>query len=433
MIRFSQQLAAAALAVVFLGSTAALAATASTPAAAAPAAGCADKPEVRYFGYAWNAQMGVMYATGGKQATADSLMCKNGVNLKLTREDSNDNLAAQLLAFAEALKAGEAQPTRGAHFVTIMGDGSAAFLKGVNDALGRLGPEYRAQVVGAVGFSRGEDKFMGPAAWKADPQKAKGGLVAGVIRDGDWNIAMKWLGDNKLKNNPNEKVYDPDALNWVNATDYIDAAQKYVSGFCTELTNVKTKKPERRCVDAVVTWTPGDVTIAEQKGGLVSIVSTRENATQMPSVVIGINKWMNANRPLVKSALTAMFQGGDAVNASPDNLKKAATVAAQVWGEKDAAYWMKYFNIQKVKDKTGAEVELGGSSVLNLAGNAELFGLKGGKNKFAQTYTVFGNIAKQQYPALLPSFYPVEQINDTSYLKEMLSAPAGTPSAVPTK
>jgi hypothetical protein len=284
-----------------------------------------------------------------------------------------------------------------------------------------------------VGFSRGEDKFMGPAAWKADPQKAKGGLVAGVIRDGDWNIAMKWLGDNKIKNNPNEKVYDPDALNWVNATDYIDAAQKYVSGFCTELTNVKTKKPERRCVDAVVTWTPGDVTIAEQKGGLVSIVSTRENATQMPCVVIGINKWMAANRPLVKSALTAMFQGGEAVNASPDNLKKAATIAAQVYGEKDADYWMKYFNIQKVKDKTGAEVELGGSSVLNLAGNADLFGLKGGKNKFAQTYTVFGTIAKQQYPALLPSFYPVEQVNDTSYLKELLAAPAGAPAAVPTK
>ena len=248
---------------------------------------------MRFYHWAWNAQTGLILATGGKQAAEGSLMCKHGVNLKLIREDNTDQMQALLATFAEGLKKGESNPTAGAHFVAIMGDGSATFLKALNDRLRKIGPDYIGVVVGSAGYSRGEDKFMGPPAWKANPQKARGGLVAGVLRDGDWNIALKWLGDNKIPNNPDETSYDPDALNWVNASDYIDAGQKYVSGFCTELKNIKTGAKEKHCVDGVVTWTPGDVTVAEKKGGLVSIVSTKEYRSQMPNVIIGNKKWMN--------------------------------------------------------------------------------------------------------------------------------------------
>jgi len=329
-------------------------------------------------------------------------------------------MQAALVAFAEALKKGEANPSAGTHFVAIMGDGGAAFLKGLNDKLVKLGPEYVAIVVGSAGYSRGEDKFMGPAAWKANPQAAKGGLVAGVLRDGDWNIALKWLGDNRIANNPDETAYDPDALNWVNATDYIEAAQKYVSGFCADLKNTKTGAKEKKCVNGVVTWTPGDVTVAEQKGGLVSIVSTKEYRSQMPNVIIGNKKWMAANRKLVTGMLSAIFEGGDKVKQSDDALKQAAAVSALVYKEKDAAYWYKYFKVQVQKDKTGLDVELGGSTVNNLADNLQLFGMAtGSTNAFAATYTVFGNVVKQQYPALMPTFYPVEQILDTSYIKDL--------------
>ena len=399
--------------------------TAATPATAS--AGCTDKPEVRYYGYAWNAQMGLMGATGGKQATKDSAMCKHGVNLKLMRQDDNAQLTALLVKFAEDVKAGKDNPADGAHFITVMGDGSAAFLKPLNDALTRLGPDYTAAIVGALGSSQGEDKFMGPAAWKADPAKSKGGVVAGVLRDGDWNIALKWLGDNKLKNNPDETSWDPDALNWVAANDYIDAAQKYVTGYCDDFKNKKTGKTEKKCVDAVVTWTPGDVTVAENKGGIVSIVSTRENTTQMPCVVIGNKKWMAAHPELVKGFLAAAFEGADAVNASEAALVQAAEVAAQVYGEKDAAYWMKYFKPLTTKDKTGLEISLGGSRVIGLKENLELFavGKDESRSAIAQTYTTFGNIVVSQYPSLVPKIHPAKDVIDTTYLKA-LAAPAAT-------
>jgi hypothetical protein len=397
-----------------------LAATLSLSLAHAQAApGCPTLPEVRFYHWAWNAQMGLMLATGGKQSATGSLMCKQGVNLKLIREDNADNMQAQLVAFAEALKAGEANPAKGAHFVAIMGDGAAMFLKGLNDRLSRLGPDYTAAIVGSAGFSRGEDKFMGPAAWKTDPKAARGGLVAGVLRDGDWNIAMKWLGDHKIPNNPDEKTYDPDALNWVNASDYIDAAQKYVSGYCTELKNIKTGKTEKHCVDGVVTWTPGDVTVAEKKGGLTSIVSTKENATQMPCVIIGNRKWMSANAKIVSGLLQAIFDGGDEVKRGGTALKQAATVSAEAYGERDADYWARYFHPVVEKDKQGLTVALGGSAVSNLADNLQLFGLSGATNYFKITYTIFGDIVKSQYPSLLPGYFPAEEVVDLSYLKAL--------------
>jgi OmpA-OmpF porin, OOP family len=382
--------------------------------------GCADKPEVRFYHWAWNAQAGIMLATGGKQAVEGSLMCKHGVNLKLIREDNVDQMQALLLAFAEELKRGAKNPTKGAHLIAIMGDGGAAFFKAMNDSLIRLGSEYRAVVVGSAGFSRGEDKFMGPPEWKQNPQAARGGVVAGYLRDGDWNIAMKWLGDNGIPNNPDETVYDPDALNWIAASDYIDAAQKYISNYCTDLKNVKTGKSERKCVEGVVTWTPGDVNVAEQRGGLVSIASTREYRSQMPNIIIGNYKWMRENKDIVKGLLKATFEAADEIKRDDAALRRAAAVSAVVYGEQDADYWYRYFTVQTVKDKQGLMVELGGSSVNNLADNLNTFGLaEGSVNLFAATYNVFGNIVKQQYPSLVPSFYPVEQVTDLVYLQEL--------------
>jgi OOP family OmpA-OmpF porin len=399
--------------------------------------GCTDKPEVRMLVWAWNAQMGAMFANGGPQATQGSLMCQHGVNLKFIREDDSSKMQEALAAFATDLKAGHANPSKGAHFVGIMGDGSATFLKGLNDTLKRLGPEYTAKVIGSCGYSRGEDKFMGPAEWKANPEASRGGLVAGVLRDGDWNIAQKWLGDNGLRNNPDEKTYDPEALNWVNASSYIDAAEKYVAGYSEERPVVvhgkKTGQTKRVTVNAVVTWTPGDVIVAQKKGGLVSIVSTREYSSQMPHVIIGIDKWMRANRSTVEGMLQAICEGGDRVRSSPEALKHAAAVSAGVYNESgaDAAYWEKYFKGVQEQDKQGQTVDLGGSAVNNLADNLLLFGLvPGSANLLAATYKVFGDIVVAQYPELVPSYPAVSEVLDTSYIQDIARRVAPPATAI---
>ncbi len=386
--------------------------------------GAADKPEVRLLGYAWNAQMGLLFANGGAQATQGSAMGNHGINLKFIRQDDNGKMQEALVAFATELSQGNPNPTKGAHFCTIMGDGGAAFLKGLNDTLKRLGPDYTAKVIDACGYSRGEDKFMGPAEWKANPVASRGGFVAGVLRDGDWNIAQKWLGDNGLRTNPDEKTYDPDALNWVNASDYIDAAQKYVAGYSEDRPVVRNGKPtgERKhiVVNGVVTWTPGDVTVAQKKGGLVSIVSTKEYSSQMPCVIIGIDKWMKSNRATVENMLLAIAEGGDAVKSNPAALNRASAISADVYKEagSGADYWEKYYKGTQEADKTGVMVDLGGSSVNNLTDSLLTFGMvSGSANLFAATYTVFGNIVTAQYPSLVPNYPAVSEILDTSYLQ----------------
>ena len=58
-------------------------------------------PEVRGLIWAWNSQMGLLYATGGKTPTSGSLMAKNKVNLHLERQDAVDQMQAALIKFAK--------------------------------------------------------------------------------------------------------------------------------------------------------------------------------------------------------------------------------------------------------------------------------------------------------------------------------------------
>lgn len=388
-----------------------------------------NTPEIRYQIWAWNSQMGMLFANGGARTTKGSIMEKRGVNLTFIRQDDVPQMQASLVQFAKAYSSNK-NTKEGVQFVSIMGDGAATFLAGVNPELQKLGDRYKAQIIATTGKSLGEDKLMGPKEWKEDPQKAKGSVISGYLRDGDWNIAIMWAAANGIKVNPDEKTYDPEAINWIAADNYIDAAQKYINGYTEERPIVKNGKvsvlegKKTIKVDAVVTWTPGDVMIAENKGGIANIVSTNEYRSQMPNVVIGIQAFMEDNRKLVENMIAGFMEGGDQVKGYAEALKKAGEISNDVYKESgtNPEYWVKYYKGQQVADKTGEVVSLGGSRVHNLADNLQYFGLATGTTDIYQTvYTTFGDIVKNMYPNLVPSYPAYNEVVDLSYIKNVQS------------
>ncbi len=354
------------------------------------AGGCPDLPPVRLSLPVWNAQLGLIYANGGKRAAAGSLMCEHKVNLELVREDSPERQAQQL--------------ANGTEFAIIHGDTLAAFLVGLGSGSADL------QVVAAAGFSRGDDEFLGPEAWAHDPTAARGGVAIGVLREADWNIALKWLGDNSIANNPVAGSYDPDALNWVGAVSAIEAARRFVKGECVELRNVKTHETGRHCLDAVGTNAPG-VVLLEQKAGLASIVSTGEYRFESPAVLLGHRDWMAAHRDTVTGLLAAMVEGGDALRSGEAASAKAFALSAEVYGEPDVA-----------PDPHRARLEGKlGSEAADLADNQELFGIgAGATDVFGIVYRTFGDLARSQYPTLVGSFPPPADVVDASYLGDLV-------------
>jgi outer membrane protein OmpA-like peptidoglycan-associated protein len=373
---------------------------------------------------AWNSQMGLIYANGGKKTTQGSLMEKNGVNLTITRLDDCGQMQAELISFASDYK--KNPNATGTNFIAIMGDYGPAWLAGANDQLSRLGSEYTAEIIYSCGRSLGEDQFMAPPSVKQNPQNARGMTCATVIRDGDWNIVVKWAADNGIPVNTDETTYNPEAINFIAASENTDASIKYNTGYTetrdivkvtSDGKTVKTGKRKKIGVDMVAVWTPGDVLVAEGKGGLVRIVSTKEYSAQMPNAVIGIKKWNADHRKDVENFVAAISEGGDQVKSYNEALNKAGELSADVYGEEDGKYWVTYYRGISQYDKQGNQVELGGSRVNNLADNMVLYGMNGGTNTYASVYKVFGDIAHDLYPEYVASYPAIETVLNTSYIK----------------
>lgn len=398
-----------------------------------------NSPRMTFEIMAWNSQMGLNLANGGPQTTQGSLMEKNSVNLVIKRQDDCNQMAANLIKFANDYKNNPATAV-GTNFVAIMGDGAAAFLSGVNAELSKLGDEYIAQIIYSCGKSNGEDQFMAAPSVKENPQNARGMVCSAFLRDGDWNIVIKWCSDNGIPVNTDEKTYDPQAMNFVAANDFIDAAQKYIAGYSEERDvvkrdektgkTVKTGDKKKITVNCTTTWTPGDVMVAENKGGLVRIVSTKEYSSQMPNVVIGIKKHMQDNRKHVENMIKSIADAGDQIKTYPESLNKAGEISAKIYNEKDGTYWVKYYRGVTQSDSQGNMVALGGSKVFNLSDNLELYGIGNNKtNVYASVYKVFGDIVSSIYPEYVKTYPEISEILDLSYMLNVKSRSGNLVSA----
>ena len=370
---------------------------------------------------AWNSQMAGMLANGGARTTQGSALAANGVDMQIVRQDDVSKMQADLVKNALDL---QSNPQTPGLIVSIMGDGLPAF-SAVQRQLEKAGTSLQILPY-SVGKSFGEDKLMGPKEWLENPKAALGHTIACYLRDGDQNIALKWCADNGLKVNPDETTYDPEAVNFMAASDFLVAAEKYITGQPESRQKVvnghATGTTQDVTADAVATWTPGDVNIAKQKGGLVNIVSTKDYSNQMPNIMVTTKRWYDAHQPAIKGLITAFAVAGDQVKSHPEALGRAAEVSAQVYGDQDkpAAYWLKYYKGTSEADRTGQVVELGGSKAFNFNDNLTLFGLdNGGTNIYAAVYKTFGDVQSRLYPKELPSYVPLGQLLDLTLLKQL--------------
>lgn len=370
----------------------------------------------------WNAQIGAIYANGGPSTAAGSLMERMGVQVDYGRQDDYVAQQGELFKFAEAFASGEQDPSVGAQFSIIMGDGAPYYLYGLQKQLDKYG--LHATIIGATGFSRGEDKCMGQAEWAKDPQKAKGALISAVIMDGDQHICNVWAQIHGIKVNPDPNVYRKDAINYLKVGSVKEAGEAYLSGndpkhgICK-----KYDDGQKACVNGTAVWTPVDVEVVEGKGGLVTLLSTAETRGQMAATIITIKEWARQNPATVTNFLQAALNGGAVVATDRQKLRQAAAWSAQVWGEYDGNWWLRYYNgVTQNDPQTGEEVRLGGSQAIGLATNLQYFRTTSGPSVFDGVYNAFCAMDRSFYPDDLPSC--PKDVVDTFFL-EQIAAKAG--------
>jgi OmpA-OmpF porin, OOP family len=383
-----------------------------------------DNPDVTIGLWTWQTESGIIDAVGGPGKSGDhtdSCLCQAGItNTKLVvQNDTSEQV--------KALAAGQMQ------FVTTTGDQAAVDIAGANKLL----RGNKAKVIWSSGYSFGEDCLMGPESWKKDPQLARGAVVVTAVPYCDWNVTVDWAADNQIPVNPDEAVYDPDAINFVNATDHIEAAQKFVQNAKVSLKNKKTGASEQLEITACATWTPGDVMAAKGRSAvtykgksekLQKIISTKEYSYMMPNIIFGNQDWMNQHREYVSTLLRCIARSNERIKTDPTYFRdRVSALNALVFNleGKGPVFWNAYFN-STVEDG----VSLGGSRVNNISEVRHLFGIAPAqpldKSIFGVTYLDHAKRLQKLIPDRLPTYATVDQVVDLSFIREITDETAAT-------
>jgi outer membrane protein OmpA-like peptidoglycan-associated protein len=227
-------------------------------------------------------------------------------------------------------------------------------------------------------------------------------------------------------------------MNFVSVGAFTEADEKLIAaskGACETRPVVRKGKAtgtsQRVCQNGTATWTPGDVKVARELGGLAAVASTREYMWQMPAAIIGNKQWMASNPAFVQNMLAAAFEASDAIKANDAGLLAASKVMAAVMHEQTPDWWAKYHRGVVEKDAKGLDIRLGGSTTNNLADNLYLFGLNGNDALYKRVYTVYGGIAKDLYPQEMPVVLPYESVVNVSYLQALATSATAAAAARP--
>lgn len=365
---------------------------------------------------AWNSQTSINFANGGAETTKGSLMEKAGVNVQIVRQDNCTQSCTDMIKYIQDYKNGS---TKDGLFLTFMGSGIPAYMRGIAKAVEGLGPEFQPVAFFTSGKSYGEDQVIGSERFKNNPQSMRGAVCHGVRMDGDLDLIIKFAGDNNVPVNGNPKLYYPDALNLSYSNDFLVAVNEYNQNLKQTRKIVidgKTGKDTTVGIDMVATWTPGDVNAMNGRGG-VTIISTKKYASVMPNITITCKKFLNDNRNAIEGIIMAVAQAGDQVRSFDDIKKYACQLNAEIWNEKDGDYWYKYYNGVKVDNNT----QLGGSMVFNLADISKMFGLAGTPDIYKEIYNTFGKLQSKLYPNDLPDIVEYSKAVDKSFMMSVVS------------
>ncbi len=395
-----------------------------------------------------NTHQGWALANMGKVTDPGSLFARHGITMQFRRLDRIADRIAALVDMATAFHRGDDTSGIGAHFLTLGGDTSSWTIRQVDEALKRVNSRYQAEILGFSGLSAGEDQLLGLADWKTNPQRALGGVVAGVPYDSAWSVMVLWCAQNEIPINADPDYYDPAALNVVEVDHREAAARLYVEKETVErifLANGKDHrgrrvlKGEKRSVaiDGVLTRTPLDKRIAASRGGLVSIASTKQYPNLAPQFIVGLKQWNRRHRVIVTRMLAAVFEASWQIEQSRQAVKdgqldpkadgdvgwRAAQYVQELLETESPEDWYAYYSGAEVQGKRGQAVNIGGVAVGNLQRNLLFFGLgQSGPDRGKVVYNRFAQLAKQYNPAFLPVYPEWEAVFTQVYVQDVLQA-----------